>query len=56
MKALMREMKALMMEEANTSETVNFYQTTRRNNPEDSNFHKDVSLFRLVQVLQWKIY
>jgi hypothetical protein len=30
-------MDALMMEEANTSETsVNFYQTTRRNNPEDS--------------------
>jgi hypothetical protein len=28
---------ALMMEEASTSETsVNFYQTTRRNNPEDS--------------------
>jgi hypothetical protein len=30
----------LMMEEANTSETsVNFYQTTRRNNPEDSHLH-----------------
>jgi hypothetical protein len=29
---------ALMMEVASTSETsVNFYQTTRRNNPEDSN-------------------
>jgi hypothetical protein len=28
---------ALMMEAANTSETsVNFYQTTRRNNPDDS--------------------
>jgi hypothetical protein len=28
---------ALMMESASTSETlVNFYQTTRRNNPEDS--------------------
>jgi hypothetical protein len=28
---------ALMMEAASTSETlVNFYQTTRRNNPEDS--------------------
>jgi hypothetical protein len=28
-----------MMEAANTSETsVNFYQTTRRNNPEDSHF------------------
>jgi hypothetical protein len=31
---------ALMMEAANTSETsVNFYQTTRRNNPEDSHLH-----------------
>jgi hypothetical protein len=30
----------LMMEAASTSETsVNFYQTTRRNNPEDSHFH-----------------
>jgi hypothetical protein len=30
-------MIALMMEAARTSETlVNFYQTTRRNNPEDS--------------------
>jgi hypothetical protein len=28
------------VEAANTSETsVNFYQTTRRNNPEDSHFH-----------------
>jgi hypothetical protein len=31
---------ALMMEAANTSEmTVNFYQTTRHNNPEDSHLH-----------------
>jgi hypothetical protein len=31
---------ALMMEAASTCETsVNFYQTTRRNNPEDSNLH-----------------
>jgi hypothetical protein len=31
---------ALMMEAASTSEkSVNFYQTTRRNNPEDSHFH-----------------
>jgi hypothetical protein len=31
---------ALMMEAANTSETlVNFYQTTQRNNPEDSHLH-----------------
>jgi hypothetical protein len=30
----------LMMEAASTSETsVNFYQTTRRNNPEDSHLH-----------------
>jgi hypothetical protein len=32
---------ALMMEAASTSETsVNFYQTTRHNNPEDSHFYK----------------
>jgi hypothetical protein len=31
---------ALMMEAASTPETsVNFYQTTQRNNPEDSHFH-----------------
>jgi hypothetical protein len=31
---------ALMMEAANTSETsVNFYQTTQRNNPADSHLH-----------------
>jgi hypothetical protein len=31
---------ALMMEAASTSETsVNFYQTTRRNIPEDSHLH-----------------
>jgi hypothetical protein len=31
---------ALMTEAASTSETlVNFYQTTRRNNPEDSHLH-----------------
>jgi hypothetical protein len=31
---------ALMMEAANTSETsVNFYQTTGSNNPEDSHLH-----------------
>jgi hypothetical protein len=34
---------ALMMEAASTPETsVNFYQTTLRNNPEDSNLHKTV--------------
>jgi hypothetical protein len=33
-------MRAQMMEAAGTSETsVNFYQTTRRNNPEDSHLH-----------------
>jgi hypothetical protein len=32
--------EALMMKAASTSETsVNFYQTTRRNNPEDSHLH-----------------
>jgi hypothetical protein len=36
----MRVMIALMMEAASTSETsVNFYQTARRNNPEDSHLH-----------------
>jgi hypothetical protein len=35
-----RLLMALMMEAANTSETlVNFYQTTRRYNPEDSHLH-----------------
>jgi hypothetical protein len=39
-----RAIIALMMEAARTSETlVNFYQTTRRYNPEDSNLHCDVS-------------
>jgi hypothetical protein len=34
--------QALMMEAASTSETsVNFYQTTRHNNPEDSHLHFD---------------
>jgi hypothetical protein len=34
------ELIALMMEAARTSETsVNFYQTTRRYNPEDSHLH-----------------
>jgi hypothetical protein len=32
--------RAMMMEAANTSETsVNFYQTTRRYNPQDSHLH-----------------
>jgi hypothetical protein len=35
-----KAMIALMMEAASTSETlVNFYQTTRRYNPEDSHQH-----------------
>jgi hypothetical protein len=38
-KIIVREI-ALMMEEASTSETsVNFYQSTRRNNPQDSHLH-----------------
>jgi hypothetical protein len=37
---LLRRAIALMMEAASTSETsVNFYQTTWRNNPEDSHLH-----------------
>jgi hypothetical protein len=38
--SIIRAMSALMMEAASTSETsVNFYQTTRRLNPEDSPLH-----------------
>jgi hypothetical protein len=38
---------ALMMEAASTSETsVNFYQATRRNNPEDSHLHDVITLRR----------
>jgi hypothetical protein len=37
--------KALMMEAASTSETlVNFYQITRRYNPEDSHLHHKIIL------------
>jgi hypothetical protein len=37
---IIRTIIALMMEAASTSETsVNFYQTTQRNNPEDSHLH-----------------
>jgi hypothetical protein len=36
---------ALMMAAASTSETsVNFYQATRRNNPENSHMHVDAGL------------
>jgi hypothetical protein len=39
---------ALMMEAANTSETsVNFYQTTRRNIPEDSHLYSHSLFFQL---------
>jgi hypothetical protein len=38
--SIIRAIIALMMEAASTSETsVNFYQTLRRNNPEDSHLH-----------------
>jgi hypothetical protein len=38
---------ALMMEAARTSETlVNFYQTTRCYNPEDSNLHTGINLVK----------
>jgi hypothetical protein len=38
--SIIRAMIALKMEAASTSETsVNFYQTTRRNIPEDSHLH-----------------
>jgi hypothetical protein len=37
---MLRRVVALMMEAASTSKTsVNFYQTTRRNNPEVSHLH-----------------
>jgi hypothetical protein len=44
---------ALMMEAASTSETsVNFYQTTRRNNPEDSHLNIWVnSVFEKIYIL-----
>jgi hypothetical protein len=38
--SIIRALSALMMEAASTSETsTNFYQTTRRNNSEDSHLH-----------------
>jgi hypothetical protein len=38
--SIIRAMITFMMEVASTSETsVNFYHTTRRNNPEDSHLH-----------------
>jgi hypothetical protein len=37
--------RKVMMEAVSTSETsINFYQTTRHNNPEDSHLHKEISL------------
>jgi hypothetical protein len=40
---------ALMIEAASASETlINFYQTTRHNNPEDGHLRfKDIQLFRM---------
>jgi hypothetical protein len=43
-----------LMEAANTSETsVNFYQSTRRNNPEDSRLHNEefLNLYRLSNII-----
>jgi hypothetical protein len=46
---------ALMMEAARTSETlVNFYQTTRRYNPEDSHLH--IKLVHTAFVITFMIY
>jgi hypothetical protein len=43
--SIIRAMSALMMEVARTSETlVNFYQTTRCYNPEDSNLNIETDL------------
>jgi hypothetical protein len=55
---------ALTMEAANTSETsVNFYQTKRRNNPEDSHlqsvgiiFGRQVSTFSTVACINYIVY
>jgi hypothetical protein len=51
---------ALMMETASTSETsINFYQTTRRNIPEDSHLHFatvrtwNLTNFQLVLIILW---
>jgi hypothetical protein len=42
---------ALMVEAARTSETlVNFYQTTRCYNPEDSNLNNDIALHSVVKL------
>jgi hypothetical protein len=44
-----------MMEAASTSETlVNFYQTTRRYNPEDSHLHNEMLVVSSVLSLQIK--
>jgi hypothetical protein len=48
---------ALMMETARTSETlVNFYQTTRRYNPEDSHLQLKSQLMNYVLVIQATCY
>jgi hypothetical protein len=42
--SIIRAMSTLMMEAVSTSETsVNFYDTTRRNIPEDSHLQKQIS-------------
>jgi hypothetical protein len=50
---------ALMMEAARTSETlVNFYQTTRRYNPEDSHLHthrrENLKSYVVMFLQEWK--
>jgi hypothetical protein len=52
----LRFLIALMMEAARTSETlVNFYQTTRRYNPEDSNLLSQVSAVYCVLFRIWSV-
>jgi hypothetical protein len=47
---------ALMMEAASTTETsVNFYQTTRHNNPEDSHLHPQFMLFSQGAIQSFKV-
>jgi hypothetical protein len=45
--SIIRAMIALMMEAARTCETlINFYQTTRRYNPEDSHLNSDLVMLQ----------